>query len=44
MIQESFKWLETILKTDLANLWFLSFEKGKACQSILNIVWENKLK
>ena len=27
--------LKTILKTDLANLWFLSFEKGEACQSIL---------
>ena len=27
--------LKTILKTDLANLRFLSFEKGEACQSIL---------
>ena len=27
--------LKAILKTDLANLQFLSFEKGKACQSIL---------
>ena len=27
--------LKTILKTDLANLQFLSFEKGEACQSIL---------
>ena len=27
--------LKTILKTDLANLQFLNFEKGKACQSIL---------
>ena len=26
--------LKTILKTDLANLRFLSFEKGEACQSI----------
>ena len=26
---------KTILKTDLANLRFLSFEKGEACQSIL---------
>ena len=36
-IQESFKCpiLKTIIKTDLANLRFLSFEKGKACQSIL---------
>ena len=34
MIQESFD-LKTILKTDIVNLRFLSFEKGKACQSIL---------
>ena len=27
--------LKTILKTDLANLLFPSFEKGEACQSIL---------
>ena len=27
--------LKTILKTDLANLRFLSFEKGETCQSIL---------
>ena len=27
--------LKNILKTDLANLQFLSFEKGKECQSIL---------
>ena len=27
--------LKTILKTDLANLRFLSFEKSEACQSIL---------
>ena len=27
--------LKTILKTNLANLRFLSFEKGQACQSIL---------
>ena len=27
--------LRTILKTDLANLQFLSFQKGDACQSIL---------
>ena len=27
--------LQTILKTNLANLRFLSFEKGKACQSTL---------
>ena len=27
--------LKTILKTDLANLRFLSLEKGEACQSIL---------
>ena len=27
--------LKTILKTDLANLQFLSFQKGEACQSIL---------
>ena len=27
--------LKTILKTDLVNLGFLSFEKGEACQSIL---------
>ena len=27
--------MKTILKTDLANLRFLSFEKGEACQSIL---------
>ena len=26
---------KTILKTDLANLQFLSFQKGEACQSIL---------
>ena len=30
--------LKTILKTDLANLRFLSFEKGEACQSILIIL------
>ena len=30
--------LKTILKTNLANLRFLSFEKGEACQSILKIV------
>ena len=30
--------LKTILKTDLANLRFLSFEKGEACQSILNLL------
>ena len=27
--------LKTILKTDSANLRFLSFEKGEACQSII---------
>ena len=27
--------LKTILKTDLVNLRFLSFEKGEVCQSIL---------
>ena len=27
--------LKTILKTNLVNLRFLSFEKGEACQSIL---------
>ena len=27
--------LKTILKADIVNLRFLSFEKGKACQSIL---------
>jgi len=27
--------LKTILKTNLANLRFLRFEKGEACQSIL---------
>ena len=30
--------LKTILKTDLANLRFLSFQKGEACQSILLIL------
>ena len=25
-------------KTDLADLWFLSFEKGEACQSILIVL------
>ena len=30
--------LKTILKTDLANLRFLSFEKGEACQSILIVL------
>ena len=32
--------LKTILKTDLANLRFLSFEKGEACQSILIMLRE----
>ena len=36
--------LKTILKTNLANLRFLSFEKGQACQSISYIAWENRLK
>ena len=30
-----FKTKKTILKTDLAHLRFLSFEKGEVCQSIL---------
>ena len=29
--------LKTILKTNLANLWFLNFEKGEACQSIISM-------
>ena len=34
--------LKTILKTNLANLRFLSFEKGEACQSIL-IMFRGKI-
>ena len=34
--------LKTILKTDLANLRFLRFEKGEACQSIL-IMFRGKI-
>ena len=30
--------LKTIPKTDLANLRFLSFKKGEACQSILSML------
>ena len=30
--------LKTILKTDLADLWFQSFEKGETCQSILIVL------
>ena len=32
--------MKTILKTDLANLRFLSFEKGETCQSILIMLRE----
>ena len=32
--------LRTILKTDSANLRFLSFEKGEACESILIMLRE----
>ena len=34
--------LETILKTNLANVRFLSIEKGEACQSIL-IMFRGKI-
>ena len=34
--------LKTILKTDLANLRFLSFEKGEACQSVFVMLREKK--
>ena len=34
--------LQSILKTNLANLRFLRFEKGEACQSIL-IMFRGKL-
>ena len=30
--------LKTILKADIVNLRFLSFEKGEACQSILIVL------
>ena len=35
--------LKTILKTDLANLRFLSFEKGEACQSIFILSRRGKI-
>ena len=35
---------KTILKSDLANLQFLSFEEGKACHSnLIYVAWENRL-
>ena len=34
--------LKTIIKTDIVNLRFLSFEKGEACQSIL-IMFHGKI-
>ena len=35
--------LKTILKADLANLRFLSFEKSEACQSIALIMLHGKV-